>query len=194
MGLIGDSMTLGLERLLEDRMTADVIPLGEGGTAIARIVAVGRQFVASNPGSDVVIWGGHKDVLQGRPQAVVSAIAALDGDVVAAGGRLIVLSLTNRPDAGRGTALYKSLADVNNALAAQQGAEYLNLRWWLIHQALGWLGVEPTPIDQANIADDVVPDSLRADVGNVGHLNTQNGKPAAAYKISFYLNRLPAPA
>lgn len=117
-----------------------------------------------------IIWAGHNDLRYSGPEAVVQNIAdmvsSLDTD------RYVVLGLTNGTNNGEGTPFYEAaMLGVNPALEAAYGPDhYLDIRAWLVENGLSAAGLEPTAEDEQNLAEDIVPVSLRDPLAT-GHLN-----------------------
>ena len=77
--------------------------------------------------------------------------------------RVVVLSVTNRPDEGIGTERYELFQAVNEQLRVMAGECFLDVRRWLIDEGLAAVGVTPTPEDEAAVLADAVPPSLTSD-------------------------------
>ena len=77
--------------------------------------------------------------------------------------RVVVLSVTNRPDEGIGTDRYRLFQAVNEQLRVMAGECFLDVRRWLVDEGLAAVGVTPTPEDEAAVIADAVPPSLTTD-------------------------------
>lgn len=119
-----------------------------------------------------IIWAGRNNYTDAA--IVLADIAA----IVAFGrtGKYVVLSVLNGAyaDEVAGGTGYKKMISLNQQLAATYGANYLDIRRYLIDQGLADAGITPTAQDSTDIGNDVVPSSLRSD--NI-HLN------AAGYTV-----------
>lgn len=110
---------------------------------------------------NVVIWVGRNNYNQ--LSIVMADIAAM---VAALGhNRYIILSVPNGSTAGEqlGGNDYQKFIDLNNAMASTYGAHYFDIRAWLISSGLAAAGITPTGQDITDIANDIVPSSLRSD-------------------------------
>ncbi|MFQ7172773.1 MAG: hypothetical protein ACLRQF_12305 [Thomasclavelia ramosa] len=53
--------------------------------------------------------------------------------------------------------------ETNQALKNTHGEHFLDFKNYLLTSGLNDLGIQPTPVDQQNIAENKIPDSLKAD-------------------------------
>lgn len=77
--------------------------------------------------------------------------------------RYLVLSVINGHAEGTGTASHTAITTINNALAAEYGSRYIDVRSWLIAYGLADAAIRATVPDTSDIAADIVPPSLRSD-------------------------------
>lgn len=136
-----------------------------------------------------IFWGGHNDLrLIYGPTASEPNRGAVFRDIVLDNTRLftdtnpphyLVLSMLNGKSAGNGsttngrkTDYYKNVVElVNPALAAEHGPQhYLDVRTWLVNDALAYGGITPTPQDLKDLQEDIPPSSLTVR-GEDPHLN-----------------------
>lgn len=149
-------------------------------------------------GAIQTFWAGHNypDV------ASVTARTAEMIEYLAAGNdRFIVLSVLNTSAETAGTAGYNTIIAINDALAGAYPSNYLDIRAHLIANGLQEEGIAATAQDTADIANDVVPVSLRADST---HLNAAGIRVVARAVALFIANKgtwvddsgvfIPAPA
>lgn len=151
---------------------------GENSTQIrSRMVAdsVRRPY-------NVVIWAGRNNYTD--PVTVKADIAAM----VASLGhtRYLVMGVINGnypPGENVGGSGYNTIVGLNADLATLYGTRFIDIRSYLISSGLADAGITPTSQDLTDIANDIVPLSLRAD--NV-HLNTA-GNALVAAKVAASL-------
>lgn len=103
-----------------------------------------------------IIWIGRNDYPRTSVPAQVAAIIA-QGKT----GKYLVLSVLN--SAGDNAQGYADVLACNATLAATYGARYLDVRTYLVQHGLADAGITPTTQDLADIANDLIPTSLRAD-------------------------------
>lgn len=75
----------------------------------------------------------------------------------------LVLSPFNGAGVGIGTSGYADKIALRDRLSAAYGARFRDVRGWLVSDGLSEAGIEPTAQDQTDIANDIVPTSLRTD-------------------------------
>ncbi|MGH8782048.1 hypothetical protein [Paraburkholderia sp.] len=102
-----------------------------------------------------MIWAGRNDVNEDGTAHTVENIANMAARVDR--GRFIVLSIVNGADEGRGTQRYRTIAALNQQLAARFPGRFIDIRAALIARA------NTSAADQADRAADIVPGSLRVD-------------------------------
>ncbi|MDQ3466101.1 MAG: twin-arginine translocation signal domain-containing protein [Actinomycetota bacterium] len=144
-------------------------------------------------GSDPIIWAGHNDdYLRERPgpspsMTIEDNIAAMVAynQSTGSGSNYLVLSLINGRDGGVGSVYYdRAMIEVNGNLARTYGSQYLDVHRYLVDQALGDVGLVPTPQDLIDIAEDIPPASLRAVASD--HLNVIGYDALARYIKNVY--------
>jgi lysophospholipase L1-like esterase len=108
-----------------------------------------------------ILWLGRNNL--GSSSQVQSDTAACAAYLKTFVKRYLVLSILNGGSEGTGTTNYNSIAALNSALASTYGNRYLDVRRYLIDHGLSDAGITPTSQDTTDIANDVVPTSLRAD-------------------------------
>jgi len=98
--------------------------------------------------------------------------------------RFIALPLYNPSDAPAGSTLYNQYRDINAAIAKECGPDFYDLRRWFYRYGLSAAGITATTQDTADIAQDIVPTSLRYNSGaDTTHL-TVAGRIAEATQIA----------
>lgn len=150
---------------------------GETGVLIKRrfnreIVPLTSQY----PDSIYFIEGGYNNIANGAADMVLQItdmVSALLNRLPDA--KFIVLGTPNGSTAGEsfGGARYLTIVDANNQLAALYGSHFIDIRVLMISRGLAINGITPTTQDSTDIANDVVPTSLRADAihyNNAGHI------------------------
>lgn len=184
----GDSLTAGtgatpghdIPTLITYLFHRKTINGGLPGATSAQIAARMLARPPSPTPESIVIWAGRNDD-PADPETTLRSIAAMIASLPP-GSHFLVVGVLNA-DTGherRGGDRYALLAALNRQLAAQYGEHFLSLRDALIAQV-----VPADSDDQAAIAADVLPPSLRADAL---HLNDK-GDALAAYAIEAALER-----
>ncbi|MFE4229115.1 hypothetical protein ACFRJ8_14645 [Arthrobacter sp. NPDC056886] len=100
--------------------------------------------------------------------------------------QVLVVSATTTTSETSGTGGYTNIADINARLAAAYPSRFLNLRSYLVNQAIYDLGITPTSADLATMAADTLPASIM----DGGTDNTHWSKATAtlvAAQINNYL-------
>jgi len=100
--------------------------------------------------------------------------------------QVLIVSTTTTTSETSGTAGYATVADINARLAAAYPSRYLNLRSYLVNQAIIDLGITPTTADTTAMAGDTLPPSIM----DGGTDNTHWSKATAtlvAAQINNYL-------
>lgn len=113
-----------------------------------------------------IFWAGTNDA-QNSDQTI-GDIAAMVQHIEALDKKFLILSPVNRSFTPAGTPDYEALQKTWRALARTYGERYLDVRTYLVKYGLAHAGITPTAQDNTDIANDVIPSSLRFD--NV-HLN-----------------------
>lgn len=131
---------------------------GVGGDTSTQIKT--RFLAAGAMHNTQVIWAGRNNF--GSPTTVQSDIAAMIAALPH--DRYLVLSILNQNASTEwsGSANYTSIIALNNALAASYGQRYVDIRGILVNNGLAMAGLTATAQDTADIANGVVPTSLRA--------------------------------
>ncbi|MDQ3223573.1 MAG: hypothetical protein M3Q75_08920 [Gemmatimonadota bacterium] len=142
------------------------------GTAMTALEGLNRR------GHAQIYWVGHNDVREGGTSLVVPAIAAMAAYNNSNPKRYIVFGLSNDNTSGSGTVLHTDILSVNASLSSAHGANYLEIRNYLISSGLAHAGIAPTAGDNADIAADIVPRSLRRS-SNTGHLGKKGQQVVA---------------
>jgi lysophospholipase L1-like esterase len=98
----------------------------------------------------------------------------------------LVLTPLNNDTRPVGDPWTTALLQINDGLRDRYGGRHLDIRQYLIDYGLTDAGITPTATDTANIADGIVPESLRVDGI---HLNT-TGYALVAAKVEERLTEL----
>lgn len=112
--------------------------------------------------NNVVFWVGRNDRSSGiSPTTTKANIAAM----VASLGhtRYLVLGILTADTETTGTASHTEITALNTDLAAIYGAQFFDIRGYLISSGLAAAGITPTAGDNTDIAGNTVPRSLRVD-------------------------------
>jgi lysophospholipase L1-like esterase len=129
-----------------------------------------------------VIWSGTNNA--DDPDRV---LADIDAMVRAMGHtNYLVLTPLNNDTRPVGDPWTTALLQINDGLRDRYGGRHLDIRQYLIDYGLTDAGITPTATDTANIADGIVPESLRVDGI---HLNT-TGYALVAAKVEERLTEL----
>lgn len=156
------------------------MPFYNGGVGGETSTQIRTRMIADTArySNTTCIWAGRNNYTDGATvQADIAAmVAALGHD------RYLVFGILNSVTEISGTVAHGQIVALNAALATTYGARFVDMRDYIINDALAVMGITPTPTDLANIANDVPPDSLRSDTI---HLNN-NGYTAIAKKVYSY--------
>lgn len=106
-----------------------------------------------------IMWGGRNNPVSS--QIITDANRIISS--ITPNKNYIVLSVLNSSAEPSGSSAYNNIIAINNALLAEYGERYFDIRAWLIALGLSSAGVTPTSQDLTDIANDVPPDSLRRD-------------------------------
>lgn len=166
----------------------------DGGSALPAAGLLHFAVTTEQDAPAQIFWGGHNDLrliygpTPAEPergevfrQIVLDNIRLMTEGAEARPGptRYLVLSPLNGKKAGNGsttngrkTDYYKNVVEiVNPALAAEHGSEhYLDVRTWLVNDALAYGGITPTTQDLKDLKEDIPPSSLTVR-GQDPHLN-----------------------
>jgi len=77
--------------------------------------------------------------------------------------RVLLMGTITRTDEPRGSAGYNTTVEINTRLAALYPGRFLDIRRYLIDQAIYDAGITPTADDLAHMADDTLPPSIMLD-------------------------------
>lgn len=191
----GDSMTQVWPGYLDILLPIPVVPMGMGADNIQQTKARFTAWADAASPTEVattahICWCGHTNVNRANntPQLIVPTLqemASYDPPGAAArvpAGQFMAMGLTGSPLFPRGTPTYDLTVhdttapftqSINEQIAAAFGQLYVDMRSYLIQSGLAKAGLPTSAEDQANIAADVPPRSLRTDVpsANDAHLN-----------------------
>jgi len=130
----------------------------------------------------VVFWYGRNNVGTSTFNAdVKQAISDSIAQLKTLDQRFIVLSVLNWPTEIIGTANHDAVVQLNSDLKALYPRNYVEVRNLLIRNGNG------SAQDNADVANDVVPTSLRNSITD-GHLNNTTGNPIVATRVFQFLN------
>lgn len=108
-----------------------------------------------------VPWMGRNNWYQ--PDTVKANIAATIAQIKTMVKRFIVLGVVNAGSEPIGSSGHTNITAINAYLAATYPDNFIDIRRYLIDHGLTDAGITPTSQDLADIANDVIPTSLRAD-------------------------------
>lgn len=149
------------------------------------IAAQNRDSTREAAGWKLIVWTGHNDINKGFPSEVIPGIRTLTNK---ANGNYLVMGLTTGLTGEKGSDYYNTVCapgGINSQLAAEHGPRFFNSHRFLVDKAMASLNMTPTAQDKLDIANDIPPDSLRADAGR-GHLN-ERGQQAIANALHTLL-------
>lgn len=121
-----------------------------------------------------IYWAGNNNPTQ--TDQIMADIASMV--LAQTTNRYLVLGLLNNDSAGPGSTIQNGVIATNTALAARYGNRYVDVRAYLLAYGLIDAALTPTPTDTANIANGIVPASLRVDTI---HLNDAGYAVVAQY-------------
>lgn len=137
---------------------------------VAVPVPAGTVFVpdyAGHLGETNIIFLGRNDVslnVTGSESSVSEHIAAGVSRIVDAMTtnvkQALIVSVTTTVSEERGTARYATVTEANRILAEKYPSRFLDLRGYLVTQAIYDLGLTPTATDLAKMAADTLPPSI----------------------------------
>jgi len=141
------------------------------GTAVA--VSGAPVFVpdfAGHAGDTAVILLGRNNVsysVQGADASIAEhvekGIARIVNWLTAQVKHVLVISNTTTQAETSGSGGYATIADINARLAVAYPTRFLNLRSYLVNQAIYDLGITPTTADNTAMAADTLPPSIMDD-------------------------------
>lgn len=109
----------------------------------------------------LVMWPGRNNAT--ATARVLSDIATMIEHQDASVGKWLVLGVTNGANEGTGTGVYNAITSLNATEKQLYGRRHIDVRRYLIDYGLTDAGITPTTQDQADIAADIPPTSLRSD-------------------------------
>lgn len=173
----GDSMTLVWPNYLRELLDVEVVNAGAGGETVQQTHARFDAWVQANPtllsSTGHICWCGHTNTNRknNNIETILPEIQAMAAQVPS--NRFMPIGLTNGPDQPAGSAGYRAIVQgVNLDIAAAFGAEYAEVRRFLVTDGLQVAGIVESVQDQRDVAVDVPPGSLRTTMtGNPAHLN-----------------------
>lgn len=110
-----------------------------------------------------IIWAGRNNVPTGSVSEAIRDIDAMIASMRYIEKRFLVFSVTNSTSEGRGTAGYNTVAAINAHLSSTYPDQYVDVRSWLVNDALAAMGITPTSGDVAAKNADTIPGSLMQD-------------------------------
>lgn len=156
-------------------------------TAVPRgtpfIPDVGAMYRSSTQ----IYWYGRNDAAVGHQNvsSVIPAVAASVAYIRPCTDHYLVMSTINRDGEEEGTSTYELINNLNAQLEdAYMPGHYLDIRAYLIRHGLVDAGITPTADDRQDMANDVVPRSLR--VADSIHL-TNTGYELVAEQIYRFM-------
>lgn len=139
----------------------------------------------------VIIWAGRNDSKKGEEiyktrdyiQLVIDYLNPSDGEK-----KYLVLSVCNASSKheSKGSRHYNEILELNKLLKQSFGDHFVDVRSYLVNDAMKELSLEPTQEDLKEINADCIPTSLRSD--DV-HLNDNGNKAVAKYLAKIILER-----
>lgn len=133
---------------------------GSGSTAVSGALTFVPDLAGPLSYYSRLIWVGRNGVGGGNMQVAPAARALADQCRT---GRYLVLSVINGTGEGTGTSGHSNVTIINGTLIDAFGDRYLDIRRHLIDNGLSLAGITPTTQDNADVAADTVPVSLRTD-------------------------------
>lgn len=125
-----------------------------------------------------IIWVGRNNV---------SDLGAIQRDIAAmvakfTNPKTLILSVTNMTTEPSGSAGYTQVMAVNNWIASTYPSRYVDVRRWLIDDALREMGLTATTADTTAISEDRIPPQLLSDSTHM--------TPATSTALGKYLGRV----
>jgi len=144
-----------------------------------------------NRSHPIIIWAGRNDSKKGEEiyktrdhiQSIIDYLNPANGEK-----KYLVLSVCNGSSKheSRGSLHYNEILELNKILKESFGENFIDVRAFLVNDAMKKLGLEPTEEDLAEIKADCIPKSLRSD--DV-HLNDNGNKAVAKYLAKIILEQ-----
>ncbi|MDY1005758.1 hypothetical protein [Curtobacterium sp. CFBP9011] len=106
-----------------------------------------------------VFWPGRNNPNASQVLRDMATMVAFQG----VSPRFLVLGVLNNSAEIKGTAGYNNILSLNAQIGATYPSSYFDMRSWLVQNGLSAAGLTATAQDTADIANDVVPTSLRFD-------------------------------
>lgn len=129
-------------------------------TTVNRPTALVLDDARARAGDIHIIWAGRNGPANARVQsdirAILNARAVIDS-------KYLVLSVPRGAGEGTGTSAYTNINALNAALFAEHGRRFVDINRYLIDYGLADAGLTPTTQDNADVAADTIPASLRSD-------------------------------
>lgn len=117
--------------------------------------------------STAIIWNGRNDVsfsITGAQSSTIEHVMASIIEQVEAltpkNPQFLVLSVTNRVQEVRGTTNHNTVEEINRRLQARWPGNFIDVRSWLVNDAIYEAGLTPTQSDLDNIALDAPPPQI----------------------------------
>ncbi len=159
---------------------------GVGGTLVSQAIASqAKDTLHEAKGWFLIVLDGHNDINKGDRAGVVPGIRTLVNKFGATQGGYLVLGLVTGLTGERGSDYYNAViapGGINDQLKAEHGDRYFDTHRFIVDRGMASLGMTPTAQDKLDIANDITPDSLRADAGR-GHFN-ERGQQALANELA----------
>ncbi len=133
---------------------------------------------AAHRGDIWTIWIGRNDLDFGDIQNSVEPMRSFMDNP----DRFLILSIPNSANEPSGSSGYQTVASLNAAIQAAWPDQYVDVRAWLVADGLQAVGLTPTAQDTTDIASDIIPTSLRADIV---HLNLAGATALAGHLASI---------
>lgn len=142
--------------------------------------------------STAIIWTGRNDSKKGEEiykirdniQCMVDYLKPTDGNAK----KVLILAICNGSSKkeSKGAIPYNEIMALNNLLKDSFGNNFIDIRTYLVKNALKDLGLKPTPEDIKEIHADCIPKSLRSDEV---HLNDNGNKAVAQFLAKMIIER-----
>ena len=137
------------------------------GTAVP---VQGKQLLVRDdlyPNHTAILWMGRNDVTYAAKGAendviehVLSSILSMVEHLRPAQKQFLVLSVVNQSNERPGSARYEQIVKINEGLAALFPGRYMDIRSWMVNQAIYDAGLTPTATDQEAMAADAPPPQI----------------------------------
>lgn len=134
---------------------------GTSDTSVVRPVSFYYNTAQDHRADIFVYWVGRNNISQ--PAQVVADVQAMIQWQSPLEKRFVIISDHNASNEASGSANYTNVSTINNNLRALYGRRFIDSRRYLIDYGLSDAGLTATTQDTTDIANDIVPSSLRAD-------------------------------